>query len=75
MKGSVPVVDQITTVLDVKALLRRFGIVIYMGNPLADYEMWEDELRELYMEKLITAEEFRQSMTVIQRAKIPYLGT
>ncbi|WCN37121.1 YqgQ family protein [Aneurinibacillus uraniidurans] len=75
MKGSVPVMDTITTILDVKALLRRFGIVIYMGSPLADYEIWEDELRELYMEKLITVEEFRQAMAVIQRAKIPYLGT
>lgn len=67
--------EQITTILDVKALLRRFGIVIYMGSPLADYEMWEDELRELYTEKLITVEEFRQAMTVLQQAKRNHPGT
>ena len=67
--------DQITTILDVKALLRRFGIVIYMGSPLADYEMWEDELRELYTEKLIAVEEFRQAMTVLQQAKRNHPGT
>ncbi|MBN6188168.1 DUF910 family protein [Aneurinibacillus sp. BA2021] len=61
--------DEIKTILDVKALLRRFGIVIYMGDPLSDYELCEDELRDLYHEKMIEPNEFRAAMTVLQQAK------
>ncbi|MED0670478.1 YqgQ family protein [Aneurinibacillus aneurinilyticus] len=56
-------------ILDVKALLRRFGIVIYMGDRLTDYEMWEEELRELYQESMIDVEEFRAAMMILQKAK------
>ncbi|MCI1695128.1 YqgQ family protein [Aneurinibacillus aneurinilyticus] len=56
-------------ILDVKALLRRFGIVIYMGDRLTDYEMWEEELRELYQESMIDMEEFRAAMMILQKAK------
>ncbi|MCP1355190.1 YqgQ family protein [Aneurinibacillus migulanus] len=56
-------------ILDVKALLRRFGIVIYMGDRLTDYEMWEEELRELYQESMIDVDEFRAAMMILQQAK------
>jgi uncharacterized protein YqgQ len=61
--------NEIKNILDVKALLRRFGIVIYMGDRLTDYEMWEEELRELYQEKIIDIEEFRAAMLILQQAK------
>ncbi|ERI08229.1 YqgQ family protein [Aneurinibacillus aneurinilyticus] len=61
--------DGINNILDVKALLRRFGIVIYMGDRLTDYEMWEEELRELYQESMIDMEEFRAAMMILQKAK------
>nr|WP_047154457.1 YqgQ family protein [Aneurinibacillus tyrosinisolvens] len=61
------------TVSDVQALLRRFGIVIYMGDRLSDYEMWEDELRELYQEKLIELGEFSAAMNVLKQARNAYL--
>lgn len=63
---------EIKSVFDVKDLLRQFGIVIYTGDPLGDYEMWEDELRELYAEKMIDLDQFQQAMTVIKRAKSAY---
>ncbi|WP_439644900.1 YqgQ family protein [Aneurinibacillus tyrosinisolvens] len=65
--------DEIRTVSDVQALLRRFGIVIYMGDRLSDYEMWEDELRELYQEKLIELGEFSAAMNVLKQARNAYL--
>ncbi|CEH31816.1 hypothetical protein AM501_17835 [Aneurinibacillus migulanus] len=61
--------DGINNILDVKALLRRFGIVIYMGDRLTDYEMWEEELRELYQESMIDVDEFRAAMMILQQAK------
>lgn len=61
--------DGINNILDVKALLRRFGIVIYMGDRLTDYEMWEEELRDLYQESMIDVEEFRAAMMILQKAK------
>lgn len=39
--------------LDVKDLLRTFGIVIYTGDAVADCMLMEDELKELYQAGLI----------------------
>lgn len=63
---------EIKSVLDVKDLLRQFGIIIYTGDQLGDYEMWEDELRELHREKMIDLEQFQEAMQVIRQAKSAY---
>jgi uncharacterized protein YqgQ len=60
---------EIKSVMDVKDLLRHFGTIIYTGDQLGDYEMMEDEIRELYLEKMIDLEQFQGAMTVLKRAK------
>lgn len=41
------------TIYDVRQLLKRFGTVIYVGDRLADLELMEDEIREMYQAKFI----------------------
>jgi uncharacterized protein YqgQ len=61
--------NEIKNILQVKDLLRRFGITIYTGDRMGDYEMMEDELRELYTEKLLELQEFSSAMSVLKREK------
>lgn len=60
---------EIKSLMDVKDLLRQFGIIIYTGDPIGDYEMMEDEVRELYLEKMIDLEQFQGAMTALKKAK------
>lgn len=55
------------TVTDVQKLLKRFGTFIYTGDPLGDYELWQDELLELYKMKLIDDEEFSGAIAAIRK--------
>ncbi len=63
---------EIKSLMDVKDLLRHFGMIIYTGDPVGDYEMMEDEIRELYLEKIINLEQFQGAMTVLKKAKSAY---
>ncbi|WCK55693.1 DUF910 family protein [Aneurinibacillus sp. Ricciae_BoGa-3] len=61
--------SEIKNILQVRDLLRRFGIAIYTGDRMGDYEMMEDEIRELYKEKLLEIQEFSSAMSVLKREK------
>lgn len=50
---------------DLNALLRRFGLIIYTGDPEGDLLLIEDEIRELYERKLIEKEEFLQALAAV----------
>ncbi|MUK87126.1 DUF910 family protein [Ornithinibacillus sp. L9] len=54
---------------DVQQLLKRFGIIIYVGERLADLELMEMEIQELYNSKLIQVEEYTTAMMIIRREK------
>ena len=40
------------TVYDVQQLLKKFGTIIYIGDRLADLELMEEELKQLYQSQL-----------------------
>ena len=40
--------EQVTTILDVHNLLKRFGILVYTGDRLGDLELMAEELQELF---------------------------
>jgi uncharacterized protein YqgQ len=54
------------TIYDVQQLLKRFGTIIYTGNPLGDLELIQDEVRELYNQKLIDVNDFKQAVLIIR---------
>ncbi|HEY4554769.1 MAG TPA: YqgQ family protein [Bacillaceae bacterium] len=55
------------TLFDVQQLLKRFGIFVYMGNRLADLEMMEEEIKELYFSQLLPKEDLQRALVVIKR--------
>ncbi|WP_077621507.1 YqgQ family protein [Sediminibacillus massiliensis] len=57
------------TIYDVRQLLKKFGTIIYLGDRLADLEMMEDELRELFVSQFITSQEYQMAISVLQKEK------
>ncbi|MFD2046067.1 YqgQ family protein [Ornithinibacillus salinisoli] len=57
------------TFYDVQQLLKKFGIFIYVGDRLADLELMEMELTELYKSQLIRVEEYQKAILVLRREK------
>ncbi|WP_110927411.1 YqgQ family protein [Bacillus massiliglaciei] len=55
------------TVYDIQQLLKRFGTIIYTGNRLADLELMETEIRELYQFKMIDVKEFQHAVLVLRQ--------
>lgn len=54
------------TYYDVQQLLKRFGILIYMGNRLYDIEMSRLELAKIYENGLISQQEFLEAKLILQ---------
>lgn len=54
---------------EVRKLLLRFGTIIYSGDRLADLELMEDELIELYQVNMITKDEWLQAKRIIIKEK------
>ncbi|HSI66497.1 MAG TPA: YqgQ family protein [Planococcus sp. (in: firmicutes)] len=54
---------------DVMQLLRRYGTFIYTKDPIADLQLMEDEIRELYHMQFITPQEFATAMMILRQKK------
>lgn len=52
---------------DVQQLLKKFGTVIYIGDRLADLEMMEDEIRELYKAKCLSTQDFQAAVLLVRQ--------
>lgn len=55
------------TLYDVQQLLKRFGIVIYMGKRLYDIELMTIELRALYDNGLLAQDDYVRADLVLRR--------
>ncbi|MGY0692919.1 YqgQ family protein [Virgibacillus sp. FSP13] len=55
------------TVYDVRQLLKRFGTFIYIGDRLADMELMETEIKELYQTQLIRTDEYQMALLVLRK--------
>jgi uncharacterized protein YqgQ len=51
---------------DVQQMLKKYGIFIYLGDRMADVEMMQEEVRELYQSGLISPAEFQTSMLILK---------
>ncbi|BDG46522.1 MULTISPECIES: YqgQ family protein [Parageobacillus] len=54
------------TVYDVQQLLKRFGTIIYVGDRLADLELMEEELKELYRSQLIDVKDYQMALLILR---------
>ncbi|KQL53542.1 hypothetical protein AN964_08555 [Heyndrickxia shackletonii] len=54
------------TVYDVQQLLKRFGIIIYVGERVLDLELMATEIKELYKMGLIQKDEFQNALLILR---------
>ncbi|WHY84714.1 YqgQ family protein [Neobacillus novalis] len=54
------------TVYDIQQLLKQFGTIIYIGDRVADLELMETELKELYHSQLIETREFQTGLLILR---------
>lgn len=55
------------TVYDVRQLLKKFGTFIYIGDRLADLELMEDEVKELYNNGFINVQEYQLATLILKQ--------
>ncbi|MDC2863403.1 MULTISPECIES: YqgQ family protein [unclassified Bacillus (in: firmicutes)] len=55
------------TIYDIQQLLKQFGTIIYTGDRVADLQLMEDELRELYKSQLIEPKEYQMALFLLKQ--------
>lgn len=55
------------SVYEIQQYLKRFGTIIYMGDRLADLEMMEAEVRELYHSQLIDIKDYQTAILILKQ--------
>ncbi|MEH6940392.1 YqgQ family protein [Bacillus sp. JJ722] len=55
------------TIYDIRQLLKRFGTIIYIGDRVADLELMEAEIRELYKSQLIDVNDYQMALMLLRR--------
>ncbi|MGY3714298.1 YqgQ family protein [Sutcliffiella cohnii] len=58
--------DKMKSITDVRKLLIKYGAIIYIGDRVADLELMQDELRELYRSNILEASDFQSAMIIIR---------
>ncbi|WAA10419.1 YqgQ family protein [Fervidibacillus albus] len=54
------------TIYDVQQLLKTYGTVIYVGDRLADLELMEAELREIYRSQFIDIKDYQTALLLLR---------
>ncbi|WP_028783210.1 YqgQ family protein [Thalassobacillus devorans] len=54
------------TIYDVQQLLKKFGTFIYIGNRLADLELMEEEIKQLYQAQCISKEDYQMAIFLLR---------
>lgn len=57
------------TIYDVQQLLKRFGVFVYIGNRVADLELMELELKELYQSQLVEPKEYQMALLLLRQQR------
>lgn len=55
------------TIYDIQQLLKRFGTFIYIGDRLADLELMEAEVKELYQAQFIETNEYQRALLLLRQ--------
>ena len=55
------------SIYDIRELLKKYGTFIYIGDRLADLELMEDELRELYKSQFIEPKDFQMGLLLLRQ--------
>ncbi|MCM3765276.1 MULTISPECIES: YqgQ family protein [Bacillaceae] len=54
------------TIYDIQQFLKRFGTIIYIGDRVADLELMEAEVKELFQAQLIEPREYQTALLLLR---------
>lgn len=54
------------TLYDIQKFLKRFGTFIYIGDRVADLQLMEAELKELYQSQLIDIRDYQTALLILR---------
>ncbi|RWZ60078.1 DUF910 family protein [Halobacillus fulvus] len=54
------------TIYDIQQFLKKFGTFIYIGDRLAELELMEEEIRELYQSQCMSQEDFQMALLLLR---------
>jgi len=57
----------VNTIYDVQQLLKKFGTIIYIGDRIADLELMEDEVKQLYQSGLIEPNVYQMAILLLRQ--------
>lgn len=55
------------TIYDVQQFLKKFGIFIYVGERIADLELMEAEIKELYQSQLMDIKDYQMAILLLRQ--------
>lgn len=55
------------TIYDIQQFLKRFGTIIYIGDRVADLELMEAEVRELYRSQLMETQDYQMAILLLRQ--------
>lgn len=54
------------TIYDIQQFLKKFGTFIYVGDRVADLELMEAEIKELYQAQLIETKDYQMAILLLR---------
>ncbi|WP_338470247.1 YqgQ family protein [Niallia sp. XMNu-256] len=54
------------TIYDIQQYLKKFGIIIYIGDRISDLELMESEVHELYRAQLMDIREYQSAILLLR---------
>ena len=55
------------TIYDIQQLLKKYGTIIYIGDRVADLELMEAELKELFQAQLIEVKDYQTALLLLRQ--------
>jgi uncharacterized protein YqgQ len=55
------------TIYDIQQLLKKYGTIIYIGDRVADLELMEAELKELFQSQLIEVRDYQTALLLLRQ--------
>jgi len=57
----------LNSIYDVRQFLKQFGTIIYVGDRLSDLQLMEEEIKELYKNKLVEPKEYQTALLLLRQ--------
>lgn len=55
------------SIYDVQQLLKKYGTIIYIGDRIADLELMEEEVRQLFESNIIEPKDFQMAILLLRQ--------